>query len=294
MMDAKTSVIKENKIKYVSEVTKGQRVFKVVLSVLAIFLGILFVAPFLIILINSFKTKKELFTDVLALPSSIAEGFENYKKAFERLEFVKSFGTSFIITAGSIILIVVFTSMAAWMLQRSKTKTSNAILMLFVVSMLIPFQAVMLPLIRIMGKIGFLNQYGLMFMYLGFQASMSVFLYHGFMKNIPKDLDEAATIDGCNKLQTFWYVIFPLLKPITVTVAILNLVAIWNDYLLPSLVISGKSETIPLKTFLFFGEYTKQWHLALAGLVITILPVLIFYFFAQKQVLSSMVEGSVK
>lgn len=293
-MKSELSIKKENKVKYISEVTKGQKVFKVVLSVLAILLGMLFVAPFLIILINSFKTKRELFTDVMSLPSSLEAGIENYKTAFERLDFVKSFSTSLLITGGSILIIVVCTSMAAWMLQRTKTKMSNVILMLFVVSMLIPFQAVMLPLVRIMGKIGFLNQFGLMFMYLGFQASMSVFLYHGFMKNIPSDLDEAATIDGCNKFQTFWYVIFPLLKPITVTVAILNLVAIWNDYLLPSLVIGGKTPTIPLKTFLFFGEYTKQWHLALAGLVITILPVLIFYFFAQKQVLSSMVEGSVK
>lgn len=282
------------KVKYSEEVTKAQKILKVVLTILGIILGIGFVAPFLIILINSFKTKKELFTSVLALPQEISKGFENYKTAFERLDFIKSFGTSLFITACSIVLIVICTSMAAWMLQRTKSKISDGILMLMVVSMLIPFQAVMLPLIRIMGKIGFLNQYGLIFMYLGFQGAMSTFLYHGFVKNIPRDLDEAAVIDGCNTFQTFWFIIFPLLKPITVTVAILNLVAIWNDYLLPSLVIGGKTETIPLKTFLFFGEYTKQWHLALAGLVITILPVLIFYFFAQKQVLSSMVEGSVK
>ena len=282
------------KVKYSEEVTKTQKTLKVVLTIVGIILGIGFVAPFLIILINSFKTKKELFTSVLALPQEISKGFENYKTAFERLDFVRSFGTSLFITACSIILIIICTSMAAWMLQRTKSKVSDFILMLMVISMLIPFQAVMLPLIRIMGKIGFLNQYGLIFMYLGFQGAMSTFLYHGFVKNIPRDLDEAAVIDGCNTFQTFWFIIFPLLKPITVTVAILNLVAIWNDYLLPSLVIGGKTETIPLKTFLFFGEYTKQWHLALAGLVITILPVLIFYFFAQKQVLSSMVEGSVK
>lgn len=282
------------KVKYSEEVTKTQKTLKVVLTIIGIILGIGFVAPFLIILINSFKTKKELFTSVLALPQEISKGLENYKTAFERLDFVRSFGTSLFITVCSIILIITCTSMAAWMLQRTKSKVSDFILMLMVVSMLIPFQAVMLPLVRIMGKIGFLNQYGLIFMYLGFQGAMSTFLYHGFVKNIPRDLDEAAVIDGCNTFQTFWFIIFPLLKPITVTVAILNLVAIWNDYLLPSLVIGGKTETIPLKTFLFFGEYTKQWHLALAGLVITILPVLIFYFFAQKQVLSSMVEGSVK
>ena len=119
--------------------------------------------------------------------------------------------------------------------------------------------------------------HGLIFMYLGFGTSLSVFLYHGFMKGIPKELDEAATIDGCSKLQTFWFIIFPLLKPITITVSILNLIWIWNDYLLPSLTINKEgSQTIPLKVFFFFGEYTKQWHLALAGLTISIVPVIIF------------------
>lgn len=280
------------KAKYSEEVTVGQKTGKVFLTILGIFLGIIFIAPFLLILVNSFKTKAELFKSAVALPTGF--NFENYKTAFERLDFIKSFGMSLMITTCSIVIIVICTSMAAWMLQRTKRKASNVVLMIFIVSMIVPFQAVMLPLVRIMGKIGFLNPGGLIFMYLGFQGAMSIFLYHGFLKNIPKELDEAAKIDGCTTFQTFRYIIFPLLKPITVTVAILNLVAIWNDYLLPSLVINSNVTTIPLKTFLFFGEYTKQWHLALAGLVITILPVVIFYFFAQKQVLSSMVEGSVK
>jgi raffinose/stachyose/melibiose transport system permease protein len=280
------------KAKYKEEVSVGQRTGKIALILIGIFLGIVFIAPFLLILINSFKTKTELFKSAVALPTTF--NLDNYKLAFERLDFIRSFGMSLFITTFSIVLIVVCTSMAAWMLQRTKSKLSNGILMLFVVSMIIPFQAVMLPLVRIMGKLNLLNAGGLIFMYLGFQGAMSIFLYHGFLKNIPRELDEAAMIDGCTSFQTFRYIIFPLLKPITVTVAILNLVAIWNDYLLPSLVINGKNPTIPLKTFLFFGEYTKQWHLALAGLVIAILPVVIFYFFAQKQVLSSMVEGSVK
>ena len=279
-------------VKYKEEKSIVQKSGKVGLSILGIVLGIVFISPFLLIVINSFKTKTELFKSAVALPNTF--NLENYKLAFERLDFIKSFTTSLLITSCSIVLIVICTSMAAWMLQRTKTKLSNGILMLFIMSMIIPFQAVMLPLVRIMGKLKLLNAGGLVFMYLGFQGAMSIFLYHGFLKNIPKELDEAAMIDGCTPFQTFRYIIFPLLKPITVTVAILNLVAIWNDYLLPSLVINGKNPTIPLKTFLFFGEYTKQWHLALAGLVIAILPVVIFYFFAQKQVLSSMVEGSVK
>lgn len=265
---------------------------KIVLTILGIALGLLFLSPFYIILINAFKTKKELFQSTLSFPKEWT--FNNFVEAFDRLDFLKTLGTSLLITVCSIALIILFTSMAGWTLQRNKGKVSNIILMMFVVSMLIPFQAVMLPLVKIMGMLNFLNIPGLIFMYLGFGCAMSIFLYHGFVKSIPRELDEAATIDGCNKLQTFFYVIFPLLKPTTVTVAILNIVWIWNDYLLPSLVISGEHQTIPLKTFLFFGEYTKQWHLALAGLVLTILPVIIFYSIAQKQIISSIVEGSVK
>lgn len=266
---------------------------KTILTILGVVLGLIFLSPFYIIVLNSFKTKKELFQGTLSWPESL--NFENYKEAFERLDFIKTLGTSLFITVCSIVLIVIFTSLAGWTLQRSNKKAANVILMLFVVSMLVPFQAVMLPLVRIMGKLNMLNIPGLIFMYLGFGSAMSIFLYHGFVKSIPRELDEAATIDGCNKLQTFIYVIFPLLKPTTVTVSILNIVWIWNDYLLPSLVINGgEYQTIPLRTFLFFGEYTKQWHLALAGLVLTILPVIIFYSIAQKQIISSIVEGSVK
>lgn len=265
---------------------------KPILIVIGILLGLLFIAPFWIIIVNSFKTKKELFMSTLSLPSSF--NLQNYKDAFEALDFFKTLGTSLLVSICSIVLIVIFTSLAGWTLQRSKSKKSNIILMMFVLSMLVPFQSVMLPLVKIMGKINFLNIPGLIFMYLGFGSALSIFLYHGFVKGIPRELDEAARIDGCTKLQTFRYIIFPLLKPTTVTVAILNLVWIWNDYLLPSLVINGEHQTIPLKTFLFFGEYTKQWHLALAGLVLTILPVIIFYSIAQKQIISSIVEGSVK
>ena len=266
---------------------------KIVLYVLGIFLGLAFLSPFYIVIINSFKSKKEIFSSTLTFPKEFT--FENYSQAFEKLDFLRALGMSLLITVVSIVLIVAFTSMAAWMLQRTKTKLSNVILMVFVVSMLVPFQAVMLPLVRIMGKLSMLNVGGLMFMYLGFGSAMSIFLYHGFVKGIPKDLDDAAMIDGCNTFQTFWYIIFPLLKPTTITVVILNLVWIWNDYLLPSLVINKEGiQTIPLKTFYFFGAFTKQWNLALAGLVITIIPVIIFYFIAQKQIIQSITEGSVK
>ncbi|MGN9135635.1 carbohydrate ABC transporter permease [Clostridium sp. HCP1S3_B4] len=221
--------------------------------------------------------------------------FDNYVDAFEKLDFLRAFGMSVLVSVVSIAIIVIFTSMAAWNLQRTRGKKSNIIFMMFVVSMLVPFQAVMLPLVNIMGKLNMLNVPGLIFMYFGFGSSLSIFLYHGFVKSIPRDLDDSAMIDGCSKFQTFWYIIFPLLKPTTITVVILNLVWIWNDYLLPSLVINKSgTQTIPLKTFYFFGQFTKQWNLALAGLVITIIPVIIFYMIAQKQIIRSITEGSVK
>lgn len=262
-------------------------------GIVGLALGLLFLSPFYIIFINSFKTKKELFESTLALPNSL--NVSNYKDAFDRLSFFKTLGNSLFITVASIVAIIIFTSMAAWMLERTKSKISNIIFYLFIASMLLPFQAVMLPLVRIMGKLHLLNMGGIIFMYLGFGTALSVFLYHGFVKSIPKELDEAAMIDGCSKFQTFWHIIFPLLKPTTITVAILNVVWIWNDFLLPSLVINKpETQTIPLKTFFFFGEYTKQWHLALAGLVLTIIPVIIFYFTAQKHIIKSITAGSIK
>jgi raffinose/stachyose/melibiose transport system permease protein len=139
------------------------------------------------------------------------------------------------------------------------------------------------------------THYGLIFMYIGFGLSMSVFLYHGFIKGVPVALEEAAMIEGCNKWQTFWKIVFPMLIPITMTVGILNLLWIWNDYLLPSLTLSSPTlRTIPLSTFFFFGEFTIQWNLAMAGLVVSIIPVIIFYLFAQKYIIKGVMAGAVK
>ncbi len=266
---------------------------KLVISIIGIFLALIWISPFYLMITNSFKTKQNIFTDTLGLPSDFT--FANFIEAFDRLQFVKTFFNSVIISTVSIIVIIIFASMAAYALSRNQSKLSNFILLLIISGMLIPFQSVMIPLVSIFGKANMLNPIGLIFMYLGFGSSLSIFLYYGALKNIPKALDEAATIDGCNKFQTFWYIIFPLLKPISITVAILNVIWIWNDYLLPSLVISGSDyETIPLRLYLFFGEYTTQWHLALAGLTISILPVIVGYFFAQKQIIKGVSEGSVK
>ncbi|EGO89198.1 carbohydrate ABC transporter permease [Clostridium botulinum C] len=268
---------------------------KVTWNVFAICIAIIFLSPLYIAFTNSFKTQKGLFLNVLGLPGNGTFTFDNYIQAFEDFNFFHSFMNSFLITTISTILIVVFSSMAAWRLVRSKTKLSKFLFFLFAAAMLIPFQSVMLPLINIMGKLNLLNPVGLVFMYLGFGSSLSIIMYHGFIKNIPLELEEAAIIDGCNKFQVFWIIVFPLLKPITVTVSILNAMWIWNDFLLPQLVINKPEwQTLPLKMFYFFGEYSKKWNLALAGLVLAMIPIIIFYFFAQKHIVKGVTQGSIK
>jgi raffinose/stachyose/melibiose transport system permease protein len=263
------------------------------LEILGVFLALIWLAPFYLMIVNSLKTKRAIFEDTLKPPSSVT--FDNYVQAFTELDFLRTFMNSLIITTISVILIIIFSAMAAYALSRAKGNLSTIIFFGFVAAMLIPFQSVMIPLVTIFGKIEMLNRSGLIFMYLGFGASLSIFLYHGALNSIPRTLDEAATIDGANRFQVFWFIIFPMLKPITVTVAILNTIWIWNDYLLPSLVINQKGmETIPLKMFFFFGEYTKQWHLALAGLTLAIIPVIIAYFFAQREIIKGVSDGAVK
>lgn len=268
---------------------------KVRWSILAIFTGLIFLAPLYIAFINSFKTQKGIYDNVIGLPSEGTFTLNNYLQAFKDLDFLHSFMNSLLITVVSTVIIVIFASMAAWMLVRSKTKISKFLFFLFAGAMLIPFQSVMLPLINLMGKLHLLNPVGLVFMYLGFGSSLSIIMYHGFIKNIPVELEEAATIDGCNKFQIFWLIVFPLLKPITVTISILNAMWIWNDFLLPQLVINRpKWHTLPLKMFYFFGQYSKQWNLALAGLVLGMIPIIIFYLFAQKHIVKGVTQGSIK
>ncbi|RJE88301.1 carbohydrate ABC transporter permease [Paenibacillus sp. 1011MAR3C5] len=273
---------------------------KWILDVLLVVIAILFLSPIYIMIVNSFKTRSELYENALALPSSFS--FEYYAQAMEKMNFLTAFGNSLFVTLVSLVFIVVLASMTAWMLVRSNNKLSQIIFMVLVSTMLIPFQTLMMPLMQVMGWIGnnlhipMLNTHGgLIFMNVGFHASMAVFLYHGFIKSVPIALEEAATLDGCSKFGVFWRIVFPMLKTITITVAILDVIMMWNDYLLPSLTLSDKGlRTIPLSTFYFFGEFTIVWNLAMAGLTLSIIPVVIFYFIAQKHIIKGVAEGAVK
>jgi raffinose/stachyose/melibiose transport system permease protein len=275
---------------------RGAKLKKYTLEIFGIILGILFLSPFYIVFVNSLKTKKDFLLKTLSLPESVY--LDNFTKAMDKMNFITSFKNSLFITVVSVVLIVIFSSMAAWMLVRTNTKGSQIVFYSFVAAMLIPFQAVMLPLVDIFGQnhLNLVNTYtGIIFMYIGFGSSLSVFLFHGFIKSIPKELEEAALIDGCSKMQIFFYIIFPLLKPIAVTVSILNGMWIWNDFLLPSLVLQEKSlRTIPLSTKYFFGTYQADWTLAMAGLILAIIPIVIFYFIAQRQIIKGVLDGSIK
>lgn len=264
------------------------------IEIVAIVLGLVFLVPFYYVVSNSLKPFAEILTNTSALPKVFQ--FDNYVRAFEMLDFFNVFKNSLIITIASNVVLVIFCSMAAYMLVRTKKKISNIIFMTFVAAMIIPFQSIMIPLIKTAGNFGLLNSvWGLVIMYLGFGSGMTIFLYHGFIKGIPVELEEAAIIDGCSRFGVFWRIVFPLLKPITVTIVILNSLWIWNDFLLPSLVLQdAELRTIPLATFFFFGQYTKQWDLALAALVLGIIPLLIFFFSMQKHIIKGITSGSIK
>ncbi|WP_440896752.1 carbohydrate ABC transporter permease [Amphibacillus sp. Q70] len=272
--------------------TAKKRRIKVALTIGGVIIALIWLSPFYLMIVNAFKSKYDIFANVLSLPEAWV--FDNFKQAFIDLDFINALANSAFVSIFSILLIIIFSSMAAYALARNKSKISGAIFLVFVAAMLIPFQSVMIPLISIFGKMNLLNTYGLLFMYLGFGSSLSLFLYHGAIKGIPTSLDEAAMIDGASRWKIFWRIIFPMLKPITVTVLILNVIWIWNDYLLPSLVLSQEYATIPLRMFFFFGQYTRQWHLALAGLTLAIIPVITLYFFAQKHIIKGVAEGAVK
>ena len=268
---------------------------KIVYILIGIALGILFLFPILILVLNSFKNQKGIFLNVLGSPDAGTFTPKNYPQAFQSLNYVQSFANSLVITVVSTLLILLVSSMAAWVLVRYKTKASSVIFILFAAAMLVPFQCVMLPLMSMGSALHMINRVGLVIMYVGFGTSMSIIMFHGFIKNVPEELEEAATIDGCNSVQLFFIIVVPMLKTIMITVAILNVMWIWNDYLLPSLVINKPGwQTLPLKTYLFFGQFSKRWDLASAGLMLCIIPIVVFYLFCQKYIVKGVTDGAIK
>lgn len=268
-------------------------------------LFIVFLFPFFLVLINSAKTAFEVTQFPLVMPSDWSNIAKNVATIWtsDNIRYPASLYSSFIITVVSLLAISLLSSQAAWALVRTKTKTSNIIFFIFVAAMVIPFQIVMFPLlswlraITDLTGIRLLRSYaGMILCYVGFGVSLSLFMYHGFIKSIPVELEEAATIDGCSRAEIFYRIIFPILTPIHATVLVLNGIWIWNDYLLPLLVL-GKGnaiQTIPLAVSNFAGAFVKQWDLILTAILLAMVPVIICFLLAQKYIVKGMVAGSIK
>lgn len=261
-----------------------------------ILMTLLTLFPVAFLVLNSFKSQTEIVKTPMALPKNFS--FEYIGTAIEKINIGQSFVLTLVITLLSVALIILVSSAAAWMMVRFKSKFSTFLLLCFTASMLIPFQAIMYPLISIFDNMGLKNVPGLILMYGGFGLSMSLFLYHGFIKSIPVSLEEAAIIDGASPIQVYFQVIMPLLKPTTMTVIILNGMWIWNDYLLPFLVI-GNSPIKTLTLSVYFakiesGQYGNSWDLIFPAVLITITPVIIMFLFLQKNIIKGISDGAVK
>lgn len=223
-------------------------------------------------------------------------GFSNYIAGINASGFFKAFGISLFVTVGSLVGIIITSSMTAWYIVRHKNLFTKGLYLAFVFSMIVPFQMVMYTLTYVAVKLNFDNPLGIIFIYMGFGAGLSVFMFSGFIKSIPREIEEAATIDGCNMLQVFFNVVFPILKPTTVTVAILNAMWIWNDYLLPYLILGSKYKTIPVAVQLTMqGAYgSVDWGGFMAMLTLSIIPIILLYIFAQRYIIEGVLSGAVK
>ena len=260
-------------------------------------LSIAFLFPIIIVFMNSFKGKLYISKAPFKLPDAKTfAGLTNYTEGIIKTGFMKAFGYSAFITVFSVLAIVIFTSMTAWYLVRVKSKFTTGMYYLFVFSMIVPFQMVMFSMSKIADVLKLSNPVGMILIYLGFGAGLSVFMFTGFIKGIPLEIEEAAIIDGCNPIQTFFRIVFPILKPTAITVAILNAMWIWNDYLLPLIVIGNKYKTLPIAVQgVLTGSYgSRDMGALMAMLVISILPIVIFYLMGQKYIIKGVVAGAVK
>lgn len=261
-------------------------------------LAFLFITPIFFVLMNSFKSRFYITDQPFAFPrGELFAGLQNYLSGIDRAGFFSAFGWTTFITIGSVLVIVLFTSMTAWYITRVKAKSSEVLYFAFVFSMVVPFQMIMFTMSKLADMLRLNNPIGMMVLYLGFGAGLSVFMFCGFVKGIPVEIEEAAFIDGCNPVKTFFQIVLPILKPTAITVAILNAMWIWNDYLLPYLVIGVGTpyKTIPVAVQFLMGSYgAKDYGALMALLVLSIIPIIVFYLFCQKYIIEGVVAGAVK
>jgi len=271
---------------------KSNPLFIVILCIATV----IFIAPVIIVLVNSFKGQFYIADRPFELPGADTfVKFENYINGIRKTNFIRAFLYSLFITVFSVTGILFFTSMTSWYITRLKNKITSALYYMFVFSMIVPFQMVMFTMSKMANVLRLDNLIGIVVIYIGFGSGLSIFMFSGFIKSIPLEIEEAATIDGCNPLQTFFLVIMPILKPTAITIAILNAMWIWNDYLLPYLVIGNKYKTIPIAVQYLQGGYgSRDMGALMAMLVLSVIPIIIFYISLQKHIIKGVVSGAVK
>ena len=278
-------------------VDNNKSVKNVIRFSILVILTAVFIFPILLVLMNSFKSRLYVSTIPFAFPrGDMYVGFENYINGVTSSGFVLAFLRSVWITVTGVLLIVVATSMCAWYIARVKSKFCRILYYMFTFSMIVPFQMVMYTMTFVVNRMNFDNVFGILFVYLGFGAGLTVFMFTGFVKSIPLEVEEAATIDGCSPLQTYFQIVFPMLKPTAITVAILQAMWIWNDYLLPYLVLGSDHKTVPVAIQLAMqGAYgSTDYGGFMAMLVLTIIPIIIFYISSQKYIIRGVIAGAVK
>lgn len=262
------------------------------ITVFTALIALIFFFPVLMAIINSFKTRGEILASAIALPT--APTLANYAAVIEATDFIKVFFNSCLVTGGGIVLNLLVSALAGYALARWRSKWANILTILFLSSMFVPFHTIMIALLSTARDLKLTGHiWGLILIYCGLQCPIPIFLIKGFVHSVPRELEEAAMIDGCGTVRLFLSIVLPMLKPILATVSVLNVLWIWNDYLLPYLIL-GKPLTIPLSQMYFYGQYNQQWHLIMAGFVVSTIPVVIFFLFMQKYIINGIASGAVK
>jgi raffinose/stachyose/melibiose transport system permease protein len=267
---------------------------KLIAELLMIAITLLFLYPFFIMVFVSFKSAREALVSPNTFPSEFH--FENYLEVWKIMHFMTPLTNSLIVTSLGVLGIVVFAGMAGFIIAKSKTKICKFLFLFFVAGIMVPFYTSLVPLVKLMSSMDLINsRMGLVLYYWGRGMPMAVFLYTGFIRGVSNEIIESAVIDGAGKWKIYWQIVFPMLKPITTTIIILDSLMFWNNYLMPSLILTKeKIRTIPLSQYHFYGEYGTQWQLAFAAYVIAMVPVIILYIFCQKNIIKGIASGAVK
>lgn len=274
--------------------TERQTAGTIVLTIVIALFALLVLFPFYLVVVNSVKTNAQITQSLLSFP--VEFHWENFPAAMEKMNFTRAFANSIFVTVFSVAGLILISSMTAYQTVRRKNIVSKLIFVLIVASMAIPFQVLMVPSVIVATKLGVMNSLpGIVLIYWGFLLPMAMFLYQGFIKGVPRELEEAALIDGCGQIRTFFRIVFPLLKPITATVAIINIMGVFNDFSLPLVMLSRKElKTLPLSFSVFYSSYLNDWALILAALLLTVVPVLLFFLIMQRHIMSGLTSGAIK